>query len=63
MEGKIKFYNENKGFGFITMDNEEDLFFHVSEIQNQEELTEGDDVRFDIGNGERGKKAVKVMKL
>jgi len=63
MDGKVKFYNEKKGFGFIEVEGQDDLFFHVSEIQNNEELSDGDEIRFDVAEGQRGKKAVKVMKI
>ncbi len=63
MEGKVKFFNTQKGFGFIEIEESDDLFFHISEIQNNEELNEGDRVQFEESPGERGKKATKIMKL
>lgn len=63
VEGKVKFFNTNKGFGFIEIEGQDDIFLHISEVQNNEELTEGDEVRFEIGEGDKGKKAIKVNKL
>ncbi len=52
-KGKVKFYNNEKGFGFITPENGNDIFFHVSEIQGTEPK-DGDDVEFEIGEGKKG---------
>ena len=49
--GTVKFYNSDKGFGFIQPDNGKDLFFHVSEIQHSAELKENDKVEFKVGEG------------
>lgn len=57
--GTVKFFNAGKGFGFITPDNGNDLFFHVSEIQGQPPR-DGDKVQFDVGQGKKGPCAVKV---
>ena len=57
--GTVKFYNSTKGFGFITPDNGEDLFFHVSEIQGTEPK-DGDKVEFDLGEGRKGPCATNV---
>ena len=63
MDGTVKFFNEKKGFGFITQEEgTDDLFFHISDVQNQEELTEGDAITFEVGDGDRGKKATKIFK-
>ncbi len=58
--GTVKFFNVSKGFGFITPDSGEDLFFHISEILGQEPR-DGDKVKFDIGSGKRGPCAVQVQ--
>lgn len=57
--GTVKFFNSTKGFGFITPDDGEDLFFHVSEIQGQEPK-DGDKVEFEIGEGRKGPCATNV---
>ena len=58
-KGTVKFYNASKGFGFITPESGDDLFFHVSEIQG-DEPQDGDKVEFDIGQGKKGPCAVSV---
>lgn len=61
MEGKVKFFNEVKGFGFITSDSGKDLFVHQSGLQDQNvTLNENDSVSFDVEEGDRGPKAVNV---
>lgn len=62
MNGKVKFFNEKKGFGFIAGDDGKDYFVHVSNIDNQEVLNQNDDVSFDTEQGDRGIKAVRVSK-
>jgi CspA family cold shock protein len=61
--GKVKFFNETKGFGFITPDDgSKDLFVHISAIQSGD-LRDGDSVEFEIGEGQKGPCAVQVNKL
>lgn len=58
-EGTVKFFNETKGFGFITPSNGgEDVFVHVSGLSDQ--VRENDVVTFDIQNGKKGLNAVNV---
>ena len=58
-KGKVKFFNMNKGFGFITQNDGEDLFFHVSELQ-ESTANEGDEVEYEIGEGRKGPCAVNI---
>lgn len=62
--GKVKWFNSEKGYGFITTDEGEDLFVHFSEIQGEgfKTLDEGQSVTFDISEDERGLKATNVVK-
>lgn len=64
-EGKVKWFNESKGFGFIQQDNGPDVFVHFSSIQDNgfKTLAEGQRVQFDIVEGERGPKAANVVKI
>lgn len=64
--GTVKWFNESKGFGFITQeDGGADVFAHYSEIQGDgfKNLTEGDSVSFDVVDGEKGPKAANIVKL
>lgn len=61
--GKVKFFNETKGFGFITPDDGgSDLFVHVTAIEAGE-LRDNDAVEYEIGEGQKGPCAVNVKKI
>ncbi len=60
MEGKVKFFNEMKEFGFITGDDNKDYFVHKSSIKEDIKLKENDLVVFDVETGTRGLKAINV---
>lgn len=62
--GKVKWFNEQKGFGFISQEEGEDLFVHFSSIQQEgfKVLYEGDEVEFQIAPGKKGLQAVDVVK-
>jgi len=63
--GTVKWFNESKGFGFITQDDGADVFAHYSEIQGDgfKSLAEGDEVSFDVVEGDKGPKATNIEKL
>lgn len=65
LEGKVKWFNESKGYGFIQQDNGTDVFVHYSSIKTDgfKTLTEGQKVQFEIVEGERGPKAINVIKI
>ncbi len=61
MEGKVKFFNEAKGFGFIKPANGEDIFVHASGLID--EVRENDEVEYEVEKGKKGLNAVKVRRL
>jgi CspA family cold shock protein len=63
-KGKVKWYNEAKGFGFIETENSEDIFVHRSSLDKPYAgLNQGDSVSFEITEGEKGLVAKKVRNL
>jgi len=63
MKGKVKFFNHEKEFGFITGDEDKkDFFVHKSGIEEGVTIDEGDAVEFTVEEGDKGLKAVKVSK-
>jgi CspA family cold shock protein len=61
-KGKVKFFNTSRGFGFITQNEGEDLFFHVSELQS-ETVNDGDRVEYEVGEGRKGPCAVNIREV
>jgi CspA family cold shock protein len=65
-KGKVKWFNDQKGFGFITPDDgSADLFAHFQEIQSDgfKSLAEGQEVEFEVTSSEKGPKATKIRKI
>jgi len=64
-KGTVKWFNESKGFGFITQEDGPDVFAHYSEIQGNgfKTIAEGESVSFEVINGDKGPKATNIVKL
>jgi CspA family cold shock protein len=64
-KGRVKWFNDQKGYGFIEQPNGEDLFVHYTAIQGQgfKTLEEGQEVEFDIVEGPKGLQAANVTKI
>jgi len=64
-KGKVKWFNNLKGYGFITPESGNDVFVHHSEIQGDgyKSLDEGQEVEFEIKQGPKGEQATKVVKV
>ncbi len=65
MTGKVKWFNAEKGYGFITTENGEDIFAHFSQIQKDgfKSLEEGEAVSFDVVEGQKGPQASNIVSL
>jgi len=63
-KGKVKFFNNSKGWGFITPESGKDVFVHHSAIQGEgyKSLDEGQEVEFEVQQGPKGEQAVNVVK-
>ena len=65
VKGKVKWFNAQKGYGFITPESGNDVFVHHSAIQGEgyKSLEEGQEVEFEITQGPKGEQATNVVKL
>jgi len=64
-EGTVKWFNDAKGFGFIQQDNGPDVFAHFSAISGEgfKSLAEGQRVKFDVIEGQKGPQAANIVKI
>ena len=64
-KGTVKWFNDSKGFGFISQENGDDVFVHHTAIQSDgfKSLSEGEQVEFEAEQGEKGSKASNVVKI
>lgn len=64
-KGKVKWFNSKKGYGFIQTENGDDVFVHYTniEVEGFKSLLEGDEVTFDIQEGQKGPQATNVKKV
>ncbi len=62
MKGKVKMFNAQRGFGFITGDDGKDVYVHTSAIEGGASLAVGDTVEYEVEEGERGPRAKNVKK-
>jgi CspA family cold shock protein len=62
LQGKVKWFNQEKGYGFIEVEGDKDVFVHYSAIQQEgfKTLKEGDSVEFDVVEGQKGPQAENV---
>ena len=64
MKGVVKFFHDQKNYGFIeTEEIDDDIFFHVSDLEEGDGIEEDTEVEFDQEEGDRGPKAVNVVKV
>ncbi len=65
VNGKVKWFSDSKGYGFIEVSGRKDLFVHFSAIQKDgyKSLAEGEDVSFEIEQGDKGPQAAQVESL
>ncbi len=65
MTGTVKFFNDLKGYGFITAQDGEDIFFHQSNVKDtgfRNSLRQGDIVTFEVKSEQKGKRAINIFR-
>ena len=64
VKGRVKWFNDSKGYGFLSQENGDDVFVHFSAINGDgfKSLAEGDEVTFDVTNGPKGLQAANVTR-
>lgn len=62
MKGTVKFFDQSKGFGFISGEDGNEVFVHMTSLEDGVTLNENDSVTYDVEEGDRGLKAVNVKK-
>jgi len=63
MKGKVRWYNHRKGYGFLTGDDDKDVFIHSSEVPEGTLLKEQDEIEFEVEETEKGLKATDIKLL
>ena len=63
MKGKVKWFNDRKGYGFIQGEDEKDIFVHRNSIAEGNYITEGDEVEYEVESSDKGPHAINVKKV
>ncbi len=63
MKGKVKMFNAERGFGFITGEDGKDTYFHKTAVEGGATISVGDSVEYDVEQGDRGTRAKNVRKV
>lgn len=64
MKGSVKWFNEKKGYGFILSESGNDVFVHITDFIDKSKIPdEGDNVEFEVAEGKKGNKAIKVRPI
>jgi len=63
LKGKIKWYNSRKGYGFISGEDDKDVFVHNTDVPEDTVLNEEDEVEYEVEKTDKGLKAVNIEKL
>ena len=66
VKGTVKFFHDRKGYGFVERegeDEDEDVFFHISELSSETDIEEGTELEFEVEQAEQGPRAVNITKV